>query len=68
MKKTGKITAQSLKLKWLRKQNHKRNSKQIRHSSQKPYRMEKTILRLVFDKSSVVKEYKQEIENLKEEN
>jgi putative transposase len=30
--------------------------------------MEKTILRLAFDKSSVVKEYKQEIENLKEEN
>jgi len=30
--------------------------------------MEKTILRLVFDKSLVVKEYKQEIENLKEEN
>jgi cell division protein FtsB len=33
--------------------------------------MEKTILRnaaLAFDKSLVVKEYKQEIENLKEEN
>jgi putative transposase len=32
----------------------------------KPHRMEKTIL--AFDKSLVVKEYKQEIKNLKEEN